>query len=128
MTSPQATHLQVTQTPIQTVTPGQQIVVRSVTPVRPATPIKPVVTATDRPMQGVFFKIHVYTIVDGVPYKTGRHSICKLQVFYEAWLSVKKYKQPEKYLHVLYVKPLNKGFIIALLFSFHLAQKMGTSV
>lgn len=69
MTSPQATHLQVTQTPVQTVAPGQQIAVRSVAPVRPATGIKPVVTATDRPMQGVFSKTHTsYAMLpSGIP-------------------------------------------------------------
>ena len=56
VTSPQGTHLQVTQTPGQTGAPGQQIAVRSAAPVRLATGIKPVVTATDRPMQGVFLQ------------------------------------------------------------------------
>lgn len=58
MTSPQGTHLQVSQAPGQTVAPGQQIAVRSVAPVRLATGIKPVVTATDRPMQGVLLKMN----------------------------------------------------------------------
>ena len=53
VTTPQVAHLKVTQTPIQTVTPGQQITVRSVAPARPAQGIKPVVSTTDRPMQGV---------------------------------------------------------------------------
>ncbi|KAJ7391412.1 Transcription initiation factor TFIID subunit 12 [Desmophyllum pertusum] len=51
VTTPQVAHLKVTQTPIQTVTPGQQITVRSVAPARPAQGIKPVVSTTDRPMQ-----------------------------------------------------------------------------
>jgi len=75
VTSPQATHLQVSQTPVQTVAPGQQIAVRSVAPVRPATGIKAVVTATDRPMQGVFLKIYTIfaTLSLGIPWDPTSH-------------------------------------------------------
>jgi len=62
-TAPQTTRLQVTQSPVQTVTPGQQMVVRSVTqslPVQTLTSqalsaqgIKTVVTMPDRPVQGM---------------------------------------------------------------------------
>lgn len=51
VTSPQPTSLQVTQTPIQTIAPGQQIAIRSVAPAQSVQGIKPGVTSTNRPMQ-----------------------------------------------------------------------------
>lgn len=62
VTSPQPTSLQVTQTPIQTIAPGQQIAIRSVAPAQSVQGIKPGVTSTNRPMQGLFYVTQCFII------------------------------------------------------------------
>ena len=57
-TPPQATHLQVSQSPVRSVSPGQQITIRNVTQTLPVTQtVKTAATTSDRPVQGMFHTV-----------------------------------------------------------------------
>ena len=57
-TSPQATHLQVSQSPVQSVSPGQSITNRNVAQTLPvAKTVKTAATTSDRPVQGMFHAV-----------------------------------------------------------------------
>ena len=57
-TAPQATRLQVSQSPVRSVSPGQQITIRNVTQTLPVTQtVKTAATTSDRSVQGMFHAV-----------------------------------------------------------------------